>query len=246
MLLNIVILFLAAFIPGIIVINNPPKKEVKIRYWLVFAGSYIFAITIVHLIPELFQSTQDNFTIALFILLGFFMQIALDYLTSGIEHGHGHHHAHTSVLGLMLGLVIHALMDGSILVHPSSTPPINDPGVNHSMGILIGIVLHKIPAAIVLCTVLIAAIKSKKRMILFLLIFAISSPAGLLISDYLSESNIFDHESFTILFAIVSGNFLHISTTIYFESSPQHSFDHKKLIFALSGALIAVGVEVFH
>jgi hypothetical protein len=41
----------------------------------------------------------------------------------------------------------------------------------------------------------------------------------------------------------VSGNFLHISTTIVFESSPEHHFNARKLTVAILGALVAVGVE---
>jgi hypothetical protein len=45
------------------------------------------------------------------------------------------------------------------------------------------------------------------------------------------------------LYALVSGNFLHISTTIVFESSPSHRFDVRKMSVALAGALVAVIVE---
>jgi hypothetical protein len=41
----------------------------------------------------------------------------------------------------------------------------------------------------------------------------------------------------------VCGNFLHISTTIVFESSPEHRFNAKKMAVAVFGALVAVAVE---
>jgi hypothetical protein len=47
----------------------------------------------------------------------------------------------------------------------------------------------------------------------------------------------------TFLYALVCGNFLHISTTIVFESSPEHHFNARKLTVAVLGALVAVGVE---
>jgi zinc and cadmium transporter len=53
-------------------------------------------------------------------------------------------------------------------------------------------------------------------------------------------------EGFLILFAIVSGNFLHISTTIYFESSPDHSFHRKKILISLLGAALAILIEFLH
>jgi hypothetical protein len=45
------------------------------------------------------------------------------------------------------------------------------------------------------------------------------------------------------LYALVCGNFLHISTTIVFESSPEHRFNARKLAVAFTGALVAVAVE---
>jgi hypothetical protein len=45
------------------------------------------------------------------------------------------------------------------------------------------------------------------------------------------------------LYALVSGNFLHISTTIVFESSPGHKFDARKMAVTIFGALAAVAVE---
>jgi hypothetical protein len=45
------------------------------------------------------------------------------------------------------------------------------------------------------------------------------------------------------VYAVVSGNFLHISTTIVFESSPEHRFNAKKMAVAIVGALLAVGVQ---
>jgi hypothetical protein len=45
------------------------------------------------------------------------------------------------------------------------------------------------------------------------------------------------------VYALVCGNFLHISTTIVFESSPAHRFNGKKLTVAVLGALVAVAIE---
>jgi zinc transporter ZupT len=215
---------------------------------LVFAGAYIFSITIVHLMPELFLATKQPRIIALFILVGFFMQIFLDFLTTGVEHGHLHkhqHHGHSvSPIMLMVGLIIHAFMDGSILVHPGENTG-NDGGF-HALSLLVGIILHKIPAAVVLMSVLQMKFSSKKILIALLLIFSIASPIGLILSDFLNESQILSRETFLIVFAIVSGNFLHISTTIYFETSPDHQYNRKKIVISLIAALLAISIEFLH
>ncbi|MCG8309959.1 MAG: ZIP family metal transporter [Cytophagales bacterium] len=217
-----------------------------LKYLLVFAGAFIFSITIVHLLPELFTASEHPQLIGLFVVVGFFMQVFLDFITTGVEHGHLHHHDHHhrgfSPIMLIIGLCIHAFMDGSILVHPGG---VNEAG-HSSTGLLIGIVLHKIPAAIALMSILNLNIKNRQILLTFLLIFSLASPIGLFFSEVLNQNNIIDKEGFLIVFAVVSGNFLHISTTIYFESSPDHTFHKKKIFISLIGALLAIAVEFLH
>ena len=235
-------LFLAAFIPGIIIIRLQKPLKIDLKYLLVFAGAFIFSITIVHLLPELITASANPQRIGLFVLIGFFMQIFLDFITTGVEHGHlhshDHHHGKFSPVMLMLGLCIHAMMDGSILVHPGE----HGSG-EHSAGLLVGIVLHKIPAAIALMSILSISIKNKKLLLSLLVIFSLASPFGLIFSDIMNTYQIVSEEGFIIIFAIVSGNFLHISTTIYFESSPDHTFHKKKIFISVLGALLAIFVE---
>jgi zinc and cadmium transporter len=237
----ILILFFAAFIPGFVIIRLQKPLKFDLKYMLVFAGAFIFSITIVHLLPELFTASVNPQRIGLFVLVGFFMQIFIDFATSGVEHGHvhaHHHHSRLSPIMLMIGLCVHALMDGSILVHPG-----NHETGQHATGLLIGIVLHKIPAAIALMSVLNTMFSNKKALLVLLMIFSLASPVGLILSDLLNTYNLLSHEGFLILFAIVSGNFLHISTTIYFESSPDHSFHKKKIVISLIGAALAIMTE---
>src|SRR5690606_13662163 len=189
------------------IIRKPGYNSKNLHNWLVFAGAYIFSITIVHLIPELFSHAEHPKSIALFILAGFFMQIFIDFLTSGVEHGHAHqHHMKTPVLSLMIGLTIRAFMDGTILVH--STEHTGDHV--HGMGLLLGIVVHKIPAAIVLVTVLSFTIFNRKKLLALLLIFSFATPVGLYVTQVLQQGDLLAHEVFLYLFAVVSGNFLHI------------------------------------
>jgi zinc and cadmium transporter len=76
-----------------------------------------------------------------------------------------------------------------------------------------------------------------------LFIFSLASPVGIISSTLLHENQYFSEEFFAILFAIVSGNFLHISTTIFFESSPNHNFSGRKLFVAAGAAIIAMLAE---
>jgi len=242
------LLFLAAFVPGILVVYAKRPFKLDLKYLLVFAGAYIFSITIVHLLPELFVASTRPRVIAICVLLGFFMQIFLDFITTGVEHGHLHeqrdHNHRISPLMLMAGLMLHALMDGSILVHPGNGSEHGD-GF-HSLSLLIGIILHKIPAAIVLISVLYLDYTNKRILIFLLLMFSLASPLGLVLSDFLNESQLLGREAFLMIFAVVSGNFLHISTTIYFETSPEHHYNRRKIAVSLLAAMIAIVIEFLH
>ncbi len=69
---------------------------------------------------------------------------------------------------------------------------------------------------------------------------ALASPIGMLGSDLFARMGLLEGKGMEILFAIVSGGFLHISTTIFFESSPHHRFQANKLLISILAALLAI------
>jgi zinc transporter ZupT len=141
---------------------------------------------------------------------------------------------------LLGALCIHAFLEGGMLAQPMG----QHSHVRYDMNaILLGIALHRAPAAFALMTVLAAQLGSKVKAIPHLFIFSFAAPAGLLLCTHLSNIDILTGEGMIILYAIVCGNFLHISTTIVFESSPDHHFNARKMAVAVTGALLAVGVE---
>ncbi|TRX50891.1 zinc permease [Fulvivirga sp. M361] len=245
MFVDLLILFLAAFTGGISTFALPEVRSRHYKLALVFAGAYLFSITIIHILPELFSHTKQPGTIGLYVLAGFFFQQFLEYFTDGAEHGHVHEHekgASHSIKGsamLLIAMLIHSFLEGSLLAHPSTIHPHHD-----SRSLLAGIVLHKAPAAFALMSILLCSMK-KNVALLFLIIFALASPIGLLIGDFYVENSKLSDETFSILFAIVSGSFLHISTTIVYESSVDHHFNARRLGVALAGALVAIMAEVW-
>jgi hypothetical protein len=58
------------------------------------------------------------------------------------------------------------------------------------------------------------------------------------------EYHVFSIQEMAWLYAIVSGSFLHISTTIFFESNPQHKLKIARLLIVFLGALLAVLIEI--
>lgn len=247
MLLKLLVLFLTPLLSGLLIYLVPKSKTTNFRLLLVFAGSYLFAITVIHILPELYRHNLGVELIGLFVLAGFFLQQLLEFFTSGIEHGHihttethSHDHAHQSISALVLlaALCIHAFLEGGMLAQPLDIGPLYD--VN---AILLGIALHRAPAAFALMTVLAFQLRSKNRALPHLIGFSLAAPVGLILSTYLSNHEILSATALVYLYALVCGNFLHISTTIVFESSPGHRFNARKMAVAVVGALVAVAVE---
>lgn len=247
MTLQLAVLFFTPLIAGLLVYLVPSARGSNFKLLLVFAGSYLFAITVTHILPELYSEHLEMELIGLFVLAGFFLQQFLEYFTSGIEHGHvhthdepHHHHSHAhqtvSALVLLSALCVHAFLEGGMLAKPAA------PGYDMN-AVLLGIALHRAPAAFALMTVLTTQLRSKSRALPYLIGFSIAAPIGLFISSYFIETEVMTDTSLIYLYALVSGNFLHISTTIVFESSPEHRFHAKKLAVAVVGALVAVAVE---
>lgn len=255
MTLKMLVLFFTPLLSGLLIYLVPKTKNTTFKLLLVFAGAYLFAITVIHILPELYRQPVGGEWIGVFVLAGFFLQQLLEFFTSGIEHGHmhtedhahglEHTHQHThqhksvSALVLLTALCIHAFLEGGMLAEPVKTM-----GPNYDMNaILLGIALHRAPAAFALMTVLTFQLGSKTKALPYLIGFSLAAPIGLFLSSYLSQSEIITAEGMIFLYALVCGNFLHISTTIVFESSPEHRFNAKKMAVAIFGALVAVAVE---
>jgi zinc and cadmium transporter len=247
MVLKMIILFLSAILGGLAYFFFPKFDQNKFSNILVFAGSYLFAITIVHILPEVYSAYPYFARIGGFVLMGFFLQLFLESFSSGVEHGHIHKNSNFKKTGvgfspwmLLIGLCLHSILEGTIVVDPT-----NDPAHHHAEGIMFGIVIHKIPAAFALITFLIYYTGNKTLSFIFLTIFALASPFGLATSEWLIHQDLISAQGKAILFAIVSGSFLHISTTIFFESNPGHKFSLWKALISLAGVGLAVLVELF-
>jgi zinc transporter ZupT len=248
MILKLLVLFLTPLLSGLAIYLLPAGRTRNFKLLLVFAGAYLFSITVIHILPELYIQNSEVELIGLFVLAGFFLQQLLEYFTSGIEHGHihthehdqhhSHHHHQVSAIVLLIALCVHAFLEGAMLAEPVNIPYQYD--VN---AILLGIALHRAPAAFALMTVLAFQLHGRNKAVPYLVGFSLAAPLGLLISTYLIDVEILTGSAMTYLYALVSGNFLHISTTIVFESSPEHHFNARKLAVAIFGALVAVGVQ---
>ena len=226
-IIDYIILLSSVFVGSIIAfyIKNISQNNTKLL--ISFSGAYLFSITVLHLIPETFAG-EHNHTIGLFILIGFFLQIILEQFSKGVEHGHGHIHGSVP-LSMLIGLGVHSFIEGMPLGNPHHHSHM------HS-SLLSAIALHKIPVGIVLTHMLIESKMSKPKIILLISLFAITTPLGTFFSEYISNISNYYQE----IMAIVIGMFLHISTTILFESSEGHNFNSRKAIAIIIGSSIAL------
>lgn len=240
-----VILFAVGLGAGLFAFFLPKVSGSYYKLALVFAGSYLFSITVIHILPELYHQDVNPGMLGAITLCGFFGQQGLEFFSKGIEHGHIHvheaGHAHSGRLALLAvaALSVHSLLEGGMLVHPTAVSH-----QHNSNTLLWGILLHKAPEAFALMSVLVCEL-SRRWAIILLVLFALSSPLGLYLSNSLLANQVMSPRSFTYLLALVSGNFLHISTTIVFESSLDHRFNAKKMGVAVLAASIVVAIELF-
>lgn len=227
-----VLLFLSVIISGTSVLYiHISGKNLKLI--LSFSGAFLFAISVLHLIPELYSSPTKN--IGVFILIGFFTQILLEFFSEGIEHGHihvhkdGHNHS-AFPFAMMIGLSVHSFLEGMPLASASAA----------HQSLLTGIILHNIPIAIALMTMLLQSGISRKSAVTWLIVFALVTPLGTLTSYAIGQNMIGNFSAyFDSIMAVVIGIFLHISTTILFESTENHRFNAIKFIVILVGAALA-------
>ena len=247
-LISIGILFTSALIGGISSLFLQNNKKV-VHIVVIIGGAYLLGFVITHLFPEIFlghhndhQHELDKLTIFILgscILGGILIQKGLEYLTTGIEHGHAHLHGLSKMKGMqiLLGLVLHSLLEGGILIHDHAMH-----GENSTNGLLVGIILHKTPAAFILGSLL-KQVYSNRMTLVFLLLFAISSPVGFFLGQAISDSIHIPHDYFNFFFAMVAGNFIHIAYNVLTEADPHHEFSWLKWFYILIGFGLAAIVE---
>ncbi len=224
------VLFFCAFIGGLAIFLVKSDKSQLLKLILSFSGAYLFAITVLHLIPDAY-SGSDKAEIGIFILIGFLLQIFLEQFSEGVEHGHIHKHHESQVFpwGIMISLCLHAFLEGMPLARDQNNE------------LIFGISLHHIPAAFALASILVQNKFKKGGVIFYISIFAIMAPLGYYFSISLSNGGISGMEPyFNKVMGIVIGIFLHISTTILFESSSDHKINFRKMTAVLLGIGVAL------
>ncbi len=231
-------LFLTVMASGSFIFFLRSDDQRVLKILLAFSGAFLIGISFLKLVPEVFSSPARY--IGLFVMLGFLIQLVLELITEGAEHGHRHEHSEgekVSPFLLLTGLCIHSFLEGMPIVGAFTT------GIQHTL--VIGIVIHNIPISLTLMSLFLHYGLSKRRALFFLVIFALMTPLGSILSNFihfLSSASIGIY--FNYIMAVVIGIFLHVSTSILFETEENHRYNLQKFVTVCFGILVAFGLSL--
>lgn len=220
-MLNILLPIVSVLLGFLIVVVLKPAQRKNLKLLLAFSGAFLLSITVFDFLPEVYHNNDKS--IGLFIMIGIMLQIVLEFFSKGAEHGHVHLNKDSAVFPwlLFISLCIHSVLEGI---------PIE---AHHNL--VYGVIVHKLPVAIILSTFFLASKLSKGKIAFFLIVFACMTPVGVILSSNFEIIKSYYYE----ISAIVIGIFLHISTTILFESNENHKFNLTKLITIVIAIAIA-------
>lgn len=215
-------------------------KQTHLRLMLALSAAYLFAASIIHLLPEAFEQRDQVKLTGLFIVIGFCLQLIIDTFSTGIEHGHVHLHStdcHEHLpAGIMVGLMLHSFLEGLPIYNPNAGSGASD--INHQL--IYGLAMHNVPISVAFVLLLRDHGTKAGKLLLFLFLFSIMTPLGYLFSYFLQSVGLSDYQKYSqAAFSIVIGIFLHISTAILFETSEHHKYNIAKVVMMLSGIILA-------
>jgi len=235
--------FLSVILGYLVAVWIQPQNKRIIKLLLAFSGAFLLTMTVSHLLPEVYEHVLQSSamhaqhshhhhnhehghggmkTIGLFIMLGIVFQIILEYFSKGAEHGHVHVNDKMTNLPwlLFISLCLHALFEGL--------------PISQHQHLALGIAVHHFPISMILTLFFIQGGLNRNIVLLFMILFALMTPLGTLISNSIP----FLINYYAEISAFVIGILFHISSTIIFESSEGHKFNSAKLLSILLGVLI--------
>ena len=219
--MNLLLPLVSVLLGYIIALIIRPKRKKNLKLLLAFSGSFLLSLTVIHLLPEVYEINNSN--TGIFIMIGILFQIILEFFSKGAEHGHVHQHDQMQKMPwfLFISLSLHALLEGF--------------PVSHYSDLALGIAIHHFPIAIILTSFFLNTNLDKKIIFIFMITFAIMTPLGTLVSDFFPLL----HHYYAEITAIVIGILFHISSTIIFESSEGHKFNIAKVSMIFFGLVLA-------
>lgn len=218
-------LFLSSMLSGVLLFVVGRKERI-LKYVSIFGASFLFAVCFVHMLPEALGHSfhahahvhGGGLSAGMFVLLGFLLQLFLEFISKGAEHGHLHddnrrfsHNEYLSALMMLLGVCIHAFLEGFAFV--------SDGRFNYSL--LSGVIIHNIPISMIIVASFMKVCTSRFMPFVYLAVFAMMGVLGSLFASSLAFLQ--DCQPYVLCFVV--GILMHVSITTLFDSSESHQYN---------------------
>ncbi len=217
--------------------------EERLHIALAFAAGFFLGATFLDLLPTAFMSEvgMEPTTIGALALLGFLVIYIVErgLAPGGRAESHANEHVVVALTALF-GLSAHSIAEGGALLVASY-------GGATGESVLLSIGLHKGIAGLALGSLFGLAHFSKKKTIVLLVVFALMTPLGALLSDLIVSggSLVEQNTYFTVITAFSSGVFLYVATVdILPEVLHSRAALAWKLLLVALGAAVMWGITV--
>ncbi|WP_124979801.1 ZIP family metal transporter [Nonlabens xiamenensis] len=219
--MNLLLPFSAVLLGYVAALILKVESRNRIKLLLAFSGAFLLSAVASEFLPEIYE--EGDSSLGIYLIVGVFVQIILEFFSKGAEHGHVHIHRkmHDFPYALFISLCLHALLEGMPLQGDNS--------------MLYGIAIHKIPIAFIFSSFLLTSDFGRGKTLMVILIFAVMSPLG----SWLGVESSWIQAYMLPIKAIVAGIVLHVSTTLILEASEAHQFNLAKVLVMLLGAALA-------
>ncbi|MDR1725384.1 MAG: ZIP family metal transporter [Bacteroidales bacterium] len=220
MIVALAFLFVTTLLSGVFYFVFEKFGNNILKYISIFGGAFLMAICFVDMLPHIFSNTNYKMLCSAFILIGFLVQLLLELVSHGAEHGHLHNHTNNIMpVMVLIGVSLHAFFEGFALM---SNGVVNT-------GLLIGIILHNVPVAVVIISSFIQSGKGKGESFVMLAIFAIMGVIGAIFNYEFAVS---DYEPFVLSFVV--GILLHVSVSTLFDSEKSHRYNLVRFLIVIA------------
>jgi zinc and cadmium transporter len=212
-------------------------SQSAIRMLLAFGTGVLLGAAFFHMIPEAAHGLGDD--IGIWVLAGFLMIWVLERFIMMHPCEEEHCSFHHMGMAAFFGITLHSFIDGLALGAGVAIPAL-------SVAVTAAILLHKLPASLSLCGILLHCEYPRKRIFTLILAFALATPLGAAVSFFLLQD--LSGPALPAAVALSAGTFLAIATADLLpqiHSKPEGRFRNLAALFV---GLLAISFadEVAH
>ena len=132
---NYILPIAAVVFGGLSILIWKPKELRSVKLLLAFSGSFLLSITVLEMLPNVYQS--HGVVVGYWVLGGLVLQLFLESISKGAEHGHIHINQSSSLpWAIWISLCFHSILE----VIP----------MRYNEHMAVGVFLHKLPIAMLL------------------------------------------------------------------------------------------------